>query len=138
MDRDIYPLPFAHIHPITSATLLTPPARTSTFRPSSHGPGHAQGSPPMACFSNSDLLGSPIISAMGPSRYLHTLLQGPCMHHPRKIQVTSADPRPALRFPRVVLHHFLYASQPLLSRLLPETLWYTSSRTVDRSNVATQ
>ena len=55
-----------------------------------------------------------LISPMGPSGYLHTLLQGPCMHHPRKIQVTSADPKPALRFLQGGIASVLYPSQPLL------------------------
>ena len=55
-----------------------------------------------------------LISPIGPSGYLHTLLQGPCMHHPRKIQVTSADPKPALRFLQGGIASVLYPSQPLL------------------------
>lgn len=60
-----------------------------------------------------------------------------CIIHARS-QVTSADPKPALRFLQRDIASYLYASQPLLSRLLPETLWYTTGRTVDWSNVATQ
>ena len=33
LDRDIYPLSFAHIHPITFATLPIPPAPTSILPP---------------------------------------------------------------------------------------------------------
>ena len=67
------------------------------------------------------------------------LLAGGPLHAPStQDPVTSADPRHALRFLQRAIASVLQSFQPLRSRLLPETLWYTSGWTIGRSNVATQ